>query len=326
MSDNNPGRLVLLSTTHRVAPGLLSWPAWRTLHEAAAVRVADEGHPLLPALREADVAVEVGPCAALALLEEARAADGDVVWVLGADGEPGLVTGLASAAVRGETLPEVEMLPASYDLPGARLLDLVAVMDRLRSPGGCPWDARQTHASLVTYLIEECYELVEAIEDGERADLREELGDVLLQVVFHARMAEEDEDEPFSIDDVAGGIVEKLMNRHPHVFGDVVADSADQVARNWEQLKAEEKGRASSMDGVPMAQPALSLAGKLMSRAEKAGVAVDVPRGGSAADGAALGDLLLGIVADARERGLDAEAALRGAARRYAERVRGAER
>lgn len=124
---------------------------------------------------------------------------------------------------------------------GAALLDLVAVMDRLRSPGGCPWDAEQTHASLVPYLVEETYEAVEAIESGERDHMAEELGDVLLQVVFHARVAQEDEVAPFDIDDVAAGIAAKLRRRHPHVFGDVVADTPEAVAANWSVIKAAEK-------------------------------------------------------------------------------------
>ena len=131
-------------------------------------------------------------------------------------------------------------------------------MDRLRSPGGCPWDAEQTHESLVPYLIEEAHEAVEAIESGDRAHMAEELGDVLLQVVFHARVAQEHPEAPFDIDDVAGGIVEKLVRRHPHVFADVDADTAAEVAANWEQIKAAEKaGRTSVLDGIPAGLPAL---------------------------------------------------------------------
>ena len=210
---------------------------------------------------------------------------------------------------------------------GARLLDLVAVMDRLRSPGGCPWDAAQTHASLVTYLLEEAYETVEAIESGDDAALREELGDLLLQVVFHARLAEE-HDPPWDVDDVAGGIVDKLIARHPHVFGDATADSAAHVEARWDELKRVEKGRTSAVDGVPLGQPALALAGKLLGRVERAGL--DVPAPTASLEDAfgseeALGDALLGIVAAARADGLDAERALRAAARRYVERVHAAE-
>src|SRR5437660_4151770 len=137
---------------------------------------------------------------------------------------------------------------------GAGLLDANAVMDRLRSPGGCPWDAEQTHESLRQYLVEECFELLEAIEDGDREALREELGDVLLQVLFHARLAEEDADDPFTIDDVAQALVTNLVGRHPHVFGEgdpAVRDARTQE-RRWEELKHEEKRRESSVDGVAM--------------------------------------------------------------------------
>ena len=215
--------------------------------------------------------------------------------------------------------------------PGRRVLDLVAVMDRLRSPGGCPWDARQTHASLVEYLIEEAYETVEAIETDDADALREELGDLLLQVVFHARIATET--DAFDIDDVAAGIIDKLVARHPHVFGDVTADTAEQVEANWHAQKAKEKGRASVTDGIPSALPALVYSGKVLSRS--AALAADLPPL-PAADQAAvlmarvsseqeLGDLLLAIVARARENGFDAETALRGAARRRVADIRSAE-
>ncbi|WP_377274142.1 MazG family protein [Peterkaempfera sp. SMS 1(5)a] len=331
------GRLVLLTTTHRVAPGLLSWPAWETLRGADLVLVGDPGHPQLPAVRQAGVQVEqhsapTVPSLARSLAEAAAVPGRTLVWIGGADGDPGLTDALARLAVEGglDPVPEIELLPGSYDLPGARLLDLVAVMDRLRSPGGCPWDAEQTHGTLVKYLVEEAFELVEAIEEGDRESLREELGDVLLQVVFHSRIAEEDPEEPFSVDDVAAGLVEKLMYRHPHVFGSVDADTPAQVEANWEELKAAEKQRDSSVDGVPLAQPALALAAKLVSRASKAGL--DVPAGTLAqplpggTDETTVGDTLLGLAAMAQARGIDPEAALRAAARRYRDAVRDAER
>jgi XTP/dITP diphosphohydrolase len=257
----------------------------------------------------------------LAMARERR-----IVWLTGADGDPELSEALASvlsaAAERGVPVPAVEMLPGSYDLPGARLLDVVAVMDRLRSPGGCPWDAKQTHESLVPYLLEEAYETIESIETGDRAHLREELGDLLLQVMFHARIAEEDPDDPFGIDDVAAGIVEKLVHRHPHVFGTVDAPTAEHVEANWETIKLAEKGRESAVEGIPLAQPALSLAAKLMSRAERAGLDVPVPLVPNIEN---VGEALLGLVAVARRAGLDPEAELRAATRRYADRVRQAE-
>lgn len=210
------------------------------------------------------------------------------------------------------------------------LRELVRVMDRLRSPGGCPWDARQTHESLVEYLVEEAYETVEAIEAGDRDDLREELGDLLLQVVFHARIAQEDADDPWDIDDVADGIVRKLIRRHPHVFADASADTAEEVEARWHELKAAEKGRASVTDGIPPSLPALVLAAKLLARSES--LTVEVPGQPSAdvvlADLESeeqLGELLLGVVAAARARGWDAEAALRGAARQQRDRIRRAE-
>ena len=209
---------------------------------------------------------------------------------------------------------------------GERLLDLVEVMDRLRSPGGCPWDAEQTHASLVKYLLEEAYETAEAIEDGDDAALREELGDVLLQVVFHARIAQDE--QGWNIDDVAAGIADKLVRRHPHVFAGAQANTAGDVEANWEALKAAEKGRTSAADGVPLAQPALALASALVGRAAKAGL--DVPVSGvieapDVVDADSIGDLLMAVVALARAAKVDPEAALRAAARRYRAAVHAAE-
>jgi len=210
------------------------------------------------------------------------------------------------------------------------LRELVQVMDRLRSPGGCPWDARQTHQSLVEYLIEEAYETVEAIESGDRGDLREELGDLLLQVVFHARIAQEDADDPWDIDDVADGIVRKLVTRHPHVFADTSAETAEEVEARWHELKAAEKGRASVTDGIPVSLPALLTAAKLLARSD--GIEVPVPGEQEASQilrdlpaEAAYGDLLLALVAAGRARGWDAEAAARDAARRHRDRIREAE-
>lgn len=215
--------------------------------------------------------------------------------------------------------------------PGERFLDLVEVMDRLRSPGGCPWDARQTHASLVEYLIEEAYETVEAIEDGDDAALREELGDVLLQVVFHSRIAQDA--AGWNIDDVADGIITKLIHRHPHVFADVTAETAEEVEANWHRLKAQEKGRESVTDGIPRNLPALLLASKVLQRTREFKDALSSnPQAPAASeamtsvtDEASLGDLLFAITAQARERGLDSEAALRDAARRQIQAVRALE-
>ncbi|MET8543088.1 MazG family protein [Kitasatospora sp. NPDC004799] len=330
-----PGaKLILLTTTHRVAPGLLAWPAWEALRSAGRVLAGDEGHPQLAAVRQAGVEVEVVPAGsapALArLLTGQPAGAGPTVWLGGPDGDPGLTDALARLAVEhaGE-VPEIEVLPGSYDLPGSRLLDLVTVMDRLRSPGGCPWDAEQTHESLVKYLVEEAYELVEAIEEGDRATLREELGDVLLQVFFHSRIAEEHPTEPFTVDDVAGDIVEKLVYRHPHVFGDAEAGGAAEVEETWEQLKAAEKAdRESVLDGVPAGLPALAYAAKLVSRVRRAGFTgvPDEPYELPAeltADSA--GRLLLAVAQRAHDAGVDVDAALRSAARGYRDAVRAAE-
>ncbi len=152
----------------------------------------------------------------------------------------------------------------------SQLEEAVRVMDRLRSPGGCPWDAEQTHASLARYLLEETYEVLEAIETADPVLLREELGDLLLQVLFHARLAEE-EPEPYSIEDVAADLVAKLIRRHPHVFAGDDASDAAELNERWERQKVVEKGRTSAVDGVPLAQPALALAAKLVARAGRAG-------------------------------------------------------
>ncbi|HMO11064.1 MAG TPA: MazG family protein [Actinotalea sp.] len=208
-----------------------------------------------------------------------------------------------------------------------RLVELVRVMDRLRSPGGCPWDAEQTAESLVQYAIEEVYEVAEAVESGDREHLREELGDLLLQVVFQARVAQEHPTAAFDLEDVAEGIATKLRRRHPHVFAaDAGADlDAAEVHRRWEQIKADEKAeRSSALDGVPLAMPALQRAQKLMARAARAGL--PTPEPAAVADAEQLGLGLLALVAGAREAGLDAEAALRAAVREFEAGARDAER
>lgn len=220
--------------------------------------------------------------------------------------------------------------------PAGGLADLVAVMDRLRSPGGCPWDAEQTHRSLARYAVEEVHELVEAIETDDRAALREELGDVLLQVVFHARVAAEHGDDPFDLDDVAAGVAAKLRRRHPHVFADAVVRDAEHVSARWDEIKQAEKGRASALDGVPAGLPALARAQAVLSRAERAGDAAAAVAAGVAPTGPdrearepaadAIGRRLLELVVEARAAGVDAEAALRAAVRDLEARVRSAER
>ena len=212
---------------------------------------------------------------------------------------------------------------------GERLLDLVAVMDRLRSPGGCPWDAEQTHDSLAPYAVEEAHELAEAIASGDRQHLVEELGDVLLQVAFHARVGEEHPTDPFDVDDVAGAIISKLERRHPHVFADAVVRDAAEVEAGWEAIKALEKpDRSGLLDGVPASLPALALAAKAASRLERAGrgellaeAVAPVPVGEAGTDD--VGAALFSLVLEARTRGIDAEQALRSTVRRLAARADG---
>ena len=301
------GRLVLVACSPRTPAGLLSWPAWQALHSGRVETAAAESAQL-PYLRAAGVDVDVVPPPDPAQLCLRAESGQDVVW-FAPDAE--LVRELGRRAVAGG--PPVELVHGSYDPPGARLLDVVAVMDRLRSPGGCPWDAEQTHDSLRPYLIEEAYEAHQAIEDANLTDLREELGDVLLQVVFHARLAEE-ADPPWSVDDVAGDLVDKLVRRHPHVFAGA---SADDLEGSWEALKAAEKGRTSVTDGVPLSQPALALAAKLQRRAARLGAPVPGYDG--------LGGELWELVRRCREVGLDPEEALRLTARGYRDALAAAE-
>jgi XTP/dITP diphosphohydrolase len=289
--DGPQGRVLLLITSPRVAPGLLSWTAWEQLRAAAAVLAIEPDPALLDALDQAGVGVtdvqglDPSQCATQ-LIDAATATNSTQVWLSGPDGDHELTTALTEQLARrsdyGRPLPEIEVLSGSYDLPGARLLDVVTVMDTLRSPGGCPWDAQQTHVSLAPYLLEEAHEAIEAMESGDPAHMREELGDVLLQVVFHARLAEEADGESFSIDDVAGDLVAKLIHRHPHVFADLDVDDVAAVERNWESLKAVEKGDRALFEGIPVSLPALARAQKMMRRLRKAGLA------GAELDGAGL--------------------------------------
>jgi XTP/dITP diphosphohydrolase len=204
---------------------------------------------------------------------------------------------------------------------------LASVIDRLRSADGCAWCAEQTHESLVRYLLEETYELIDAIESGNRDDMLEELGDVLYQVLFHADLAGKTAGEEFTVQDVAAHTSAKMRSRHPHVFGDVTADTPDEVVAVWEQSKREEKSeRSSTLDGVPKAMPALLLADKLLGKAEKLDVvSVDSPSPFQFSDERELGAVLLALVASARAQGLDAERALRSALRGLQEDIRDAE-
>ncbi|ADP78728.1 nucleoside triphosphate pyrophosphohydrolase [Pseudofrankia inefficax] len=371
--------VTLLETSARVAPGLLTADAWDLVRRVP-VCCADPAHPQLAALRSAGVDVTVlaelaevpwsdepGGCPLGPVRSVATAAGAsEVVWLpepAGAwPGPTAAVDAHLRAHATGEPRDGVRLLAGTHDLPGARLLDVVAVMDRLRSPGGCPWDAEQTHLSLAPYLLEEAYEAYQALEDANPADLREELGDVLMQVVFHARVAEDATDGPvdagggrFDVDEVAAGLASKLVRRHPHVFGDVDVAGADEVVTNWEAIKKAEKGRRSVTEGVPLTQPALSLAAKLQKRARKAGLPADLvvtaapnPAGATRGPGAppadadlaavvasyagadkldehGVGELLFAVVALAAAAGVDPEVALRARARAFRDLLSAAE-
>ena len=335
--------LILLVTSPRVAPGLLTLQAWDALRGAARVLAPPE-HPQLAALTAAGVDVELlhAPDDELGrrlAAATAAAGDRDVVWLAAPPAHPGgtsTVTALR-AGLDGAGAP-TEVLRGSVDLPGARMLDLVTTMTVLREQ--CPWDAKQTHSSLAPHLLEEPYEALEALENGDHGAFREELGDVLLQVLFHAEVASErDDGTGYTIDDVADGIVAKLVRRHPHVFADVAVAGADEVALNWDEIKKAERaeqgavdpGQVSALDGVPFGQPGLSLAAQLQRRAARAGLpdglltgdagqAAEAGDGYEAGDG--LGDRLFALVATARAADLDPELELRAAARRFADRVR----
>lgn len=219
--------------------------------------------------------------------------------------------------------------PAPVALPAAQphpqLDQLIAVLAHLRAPGGCAWDAEQTHESLTRYLVEEAHELIEAIEHGTPDDVLEELGDVLYQVLFHADIAAARAEHPFTIEDVAARSTAKMVGRHPHVFGDVTADTADEVAANWEIWKREEKpARTSVLDGVPASLSALLRAEKLLGKAEGLGVGV-APADPAPRDETELGQRLLALVAAGRAQGLEAERALRGALAEVEHSIRAAE-
>jgi MazG family protein len=229
--------------------------------------------------------------------------------------------------------PHVPAGPVPTSEQGRRLLDLVKVMARLRGPDGCPWDREQTHETLARHLLEESHELLEAIDRGDSDAIRDELGDLLLQVVFHAQMASDE--GRWDVDDVARGLVEKLVRRHPHVFGDVEVSGADEVLTNWERLKAEEGSgsRVAVDDEIPSTLPALARAAKVQRRAAawgvewpSAGAAIASLRAESeqladAKDGEqAIGAVLFAAVAAARKLGLDAESALRRTTHLFADR------
>ncbi|MGZ5291582.1 MAG: nucleoside triphosphate pyrophosphohydrolase [Actinomycetota bacterium] len=233
-----------------------------------------------------------------------------------------------------DPLEHVPEGPVPSSLHGERLLDLVRVMARLRGPGGCPWDAEQDHRSLARHLLEETHEALDAIDAGDRDQLREELGDVLLQVVFHAQMAADD--GAWDVDDVAEGIVRKLIRRHPHVFGEVEVSGADEVLVNWERIKEQEKGPKPLEDDIPASLPALARAAKVQRRAGGRGFEwrsvasalealreevgeLEATTDPDDAEGE-IGDVLFATVSVARKLGVDAESALRRTIRGFAAR------
>lgn len=382
--------MVLVATSPRF-PGLMAAQIWTALRAAEVVLVAEASHPGLPSLDAAGIPWRVlegpgvederpkiaeakrpgieddrpeGPgidVRVACLLEQARRS-GSATYLLAPEGDEAFVRSALTAAARDGAECEV----VSFEEPqGAAVLDLVSIMAKLRAPDGCPWDRKQTHESLARYLVEETYEVLQAIEDGSATDLEEELGDVLLQVVFHAQMAADAGN--FDIDAVARHISAKLIHRHPHVFGNAEASTAEQVVHNWELIKAAEKGRTDPFEGVPSGLPALQLAAKLQKKAaawgfdwasiagiecadaicaqargakrserdqagtalsEEVGEAEGIEQGDvetAAARGAQeFGDELFVLVARARRAGVDAEAALREAGRRFRLRLQAA--
>ena len=254
---------------------------------------------------------------------------------------------MANGDLRGtpDPLSHVPTGPVPSSKQGSRLLDLIRVMSRLRGPDGCPWDRAQTHSSLRRHLLDEAYELLDAIDEGDPVRLKEELGDLLLQAVFHAQIAAAD--GTFDIDDVAESTVEKLIYRHPHVFADVEAETPEQVYGNWERIKAEEKGEHGITEGIPKSLPSLLAAQKVQRRAagrgfdwaELAGAVEKVreelaeleeaARGheGDDREGAAkdaleeeVGDVLFAVTALARKLGVDGETSLRRAVGKFVRR------
>jgi XTP/dITP diphosphohydrolase len=227
---------------------------------------------------------------------------------------------MAAPASHDDRDPRADRDPAGVDPLREAADTMRAVRDR------CVWSQQIDHRALVPYLVEESAELIDAVEDGTRDDLREELGDLLWQVLFHAEIASRDAEAPFGIDDVARGLTEKMVRRHPHVFGDAVATTPEEVLVHWNAAKAAEKRtRTSVLDGVSPHMPSLALAQKVLGKAAQAGVVPDAPEPGVPVDEEAFGDVLLGLVALARVQGWDAERALRTRIRRLEADVRAAE-
>jgi XTP/dITP diphosphohydrolase len=346
------GGSVVLVETSDLVPGLLPFQAWDALATADVVLMRDpDTHPSAPSLHAAGldlVALEPSVLGREDLLltrpgapDDRRLAKslvaavqqrGRVVYLL-EDAERGLAPALAGMVAEHDI--EIELVFLAQLPRGTELLRTVAVMDRLRDPdGGCPWDLEQDHHTLGRYLVEETYELLDAITSEADGDVLEELGDVLLQVLFHARIAAER--RAFGIDDVARALTEKLVRRHPHVFAGVEGvEDAAQVQQSWDRLKAEEKGGRGPLDGIPSGMPGLALLDALLRRVVRMGMmpassehivadlraTLDELSGGGAADGALggtdvsglIGQLLVQSAGLARTLGVEADAAARQA-------------
>ena len=289
-------RIVLLVTSPRLPAGLLTAEAWDLVRTSKVFAAAETAQS--EALQHAGADVTVTDRGVEDLLD-AAATSGSVVWLSAASGDERLAREIGLRLTREPQLATLELMYGSWDPSGARLLDAVTVMDQLAV--GDPWKRQQTHQSLAKYMLEEAYEAVDAINAADYESLREELGDVLLQVILHARMAEDlPDDEAWTIDDVAGDLVAKLIRRNPHVFGDADVQTVDEITEQWEQIKKAEKAGTSPMDSIALSQPALSLAAKVQARS-----------GEKARAGAGIGERLWDLVAEARAAGIEAEAALR---------------
>ena len=353
MSD--PGGRVVLVETSDLLPGMLPFQAWDALATADVVLVRDPvAHPSAPSLHLAGldlVALDPTPLdrgdllltrpgapddrrLAKSLVAAARER-GRVVYLL-EDDERGLAPALAGMVAEHDI--EIELVFLAQLPRGTELLRAVGIMDRLRDPdGGCPWDLEQDHHSLGRYLVEETYELLDAIASDDDADVKEELGDVLLQVLFHARIAAER--HAFGVDDVARALTDKLVRRHPHVFTDADGgEDADDVQRSWDRLKADEKGGRGPLDGVPASMPGLALLDALLRRVLRLDMMPGTPEpiledlrvtldalattsSGSEVTTDLVGRLIAQAAALARVLGVEADAAARATAARLRREV-----
>ena len=297
---------------------LLTLSEWDALTKAPRVLFEDPGHPLVARLQEAGVTVEP--------LSGTPTSD-DVAVVVAPESLLLLELAKQGAEISSGVGDAPDALTAAHGAYIARrgaasLTTLALVMARLRSDDGCPWDREQSHASLRVHLLEEAHEVLEAIDANDLGEeLEEELGDLLLQVVFHAQLAADD--GRFDIAGVADRIVAKLLHRHPHVFGETTVADASEVVRNWESIKKEEKERTGPFDGLPSGLPALLAAYKSQKRAASLGFqpSADDARAELSrvldGDSPDLGDALFWVVALARARGTDPEGALREATARF---------